>query len=448
MKKITHNLEKLNLKKSLLLPFIAISFILISCDWSTSGKQQENNFGDSRDDHQKKAPDNIVDVSAMDYAFGMPEEIPSGWVKFRMKNMGNEEHVGIIVKFQDTVTYSNVTDLIQKLTEEGTLEAYYKVIDLTHPEADGGPGLLSPGLTSTTTTYLDPGLYALVCGIQSADGLSHFQRGMVRAFKVLDKKGNSVKPEGTVDVTVSDYAISTHDPIETGEQVFNVRFSGKEEQDIHLARLRPDQDLQDLQNFMDTIKMPSPFEFLGGIEQNPQKMKSSFKVHLEPGRYAFVSHHFTNVGMTEEFTVSENKAAPPIENSPANPEVVITSNMSHTTFPDKVPTGRTEFILRNDGAKEYKYLLAGLKKGFSEEQFINHILEVYRDEKDQPENYVFPDNPFFYRSLKPGEEVKFNFEVKQGSYFMIGPLLVEPKWKEQWREENLIHKFTGVGDDL
>lgn len=68
---------------------------------------------------------------------------------------------------------------------------------------------------------------------------------MIRAFKVTDKKTGAGKPEGTVNITLSDFAISTGNTFGAGPQVFDVKFEGQHH-DVHLAKLAADQDLEDL----------------------------------------------------------------------------------------------------------------------------------------------------------------------------------------------------------
>ena len=54
--------------------------------------------------------------------------------------------------------------------------------------------------------------------------------------------------QNTVGTTMLDFVINVEDPVGKGEQVFNVRFEGSH--NIHMARLEPDQDLEDLKEWM------------------------------------------------------------------------------------------------------------------------------------------------------------------------------------------------------
>lgn len=417
---------------------------LISCNWNSSEKGgQAMNLPDTLEIEEKSSP-YVVDVKAMDYAFGIPEEIPSGWVTFRMKNMGKEEHVAVVVKFTDTVTHEELNKLIINTVSEGDLEAFRPV--WMRMERDmGGPGLLSPNHTGETTVFLEPGVYALSCGVQSADGEYHWQKGMMRAFKVTEEKTDAAKPEKTVDVILSNFAISTKNPIAEGRNIFNVKFTDMDYHDVHLVKLAPGQHMKDLKEWMNHVKAPSPYEFLGGAEQVPEGMTSTFTANLEPGRYAFVSHFYAASGMAEEFFISESENASVIDNAVVNDKVIIESNFFGTNLPEKLKEGRTEIVLKNTGRKEYNFHLTSLKDQYSVEDYRNFIQTVYVDEEPHPKGIAEPNNFLFYNSIKPGEQESFNIEIEDDKkYFLIGPLVPGKRWKFQWRNNNMIHKMEGT----
>ena len=446
MIKMKH-LKSRKIKPSKSLYLLIFFLITISCNWSTSEKKDKDQITVLKGDAKISEPSKyIVDVTALDYAFNAPEEILSGWVTFRMKNMGKEEHVAIIARFADTISLSRLQELIQKSRASGTIESYSKVSQFVNAEF-GGPGLLSPNKSGETTVFLEPGLYAWACGVKSADGETHFQKGMIRAFKVVERKAASEKPNGTVNISLTDFAISTKDSIGPGMHVFDVKFEDRDGHDVHLARLKPDQSLEDLEKWMLEVKVPSPYEFLGGAEQVPEGMHSTFKANLEPGRYAFVSHHLSTIGMSEEFNISENKKVPPLINKPVNPAVTISSGMDGTQYPKKVPVGRTPIIIKNDGTEAYNYYFSKVKQGYTEKQFLKYVKDIYVNEIWSTE-LEKPLIDIYYGTIKPGQEKKFNLEMEESNYYLIGPFLTDKKWKAQWRENNLIHKITGVNSSI
>lgn len=96
-------------------------------------------------------------MTAVDYAYrDVPDSIPSGWVTFRMPNRGGEAHVLVVSRMPEGVSWSDWV--------ESWKQAYATGED--PPWADdvvtmGGPGLVTPGHTATTTLRLEPGRYGL-----------------------------------------------------------------------------------------------------------------------------------------------------------------------------------------------------------------------------------------------------------------------------------------------
>ncbi len=222
----------------------------------------------------------IVEVTAFDYAFGMPTEIPSGWVTFRMKNMRQEVHHGIVYKYSDSVTYDGLVSTIGEAFQEKELADPSNDFNSEVVTAMGGPAILSPGRTGETTVLLEPGVYALTCWMVAEDGEFHAMKGMTRPFVVTKENSGAEKPDGTVDITLEDVAINIQDPVGPGDHVFNVTF--KTMDNVHLAKLEEGQKLEDLNQWMNKAQNPSPFTFLGGAEQAPVGTVNTFKATLEP----------------------------------------------------------------------------------------------------------------------------------------------------------------------
>jgi hypothetical protein len=67
----------------------------------------------------------------------------------------------------------------------------------------GGPGLVSPGLTSEAMLHLEPGDYVLECYVKTAEGELHMMDGMVRPITVSSTPSPATPPEPDVLVTLS-----------------------------------------------------------------------------------------------------------------------------------------------------------------------------------------------------------------------------------------------------
>ena len=423
------------IRKTILSALLLLVTFFFSCREGSEDKAEWETENSAQEDGAKsKDSAYIVDVMAADYAFGMPTEVPSGWVTFRMKNMGQVEHNAVIHKYVDTLQYETLMNMFSEALEAEGMQKLYEMFALVDKDM-GGPAILSPDHTGQTTVFLEPGVYTFTCWMVAEDGKYHIQKGMNRPFIVTNENSGAEKPKGTVGITLSNFAIDIEDSIGAGEQIFNVNFEAS--QNVHLAKLQEGQDFEDLQEWMEKVQTPSPYIFLGGAEQGPVGTHSTFRATLEPGKYALVTHYWAPLGMAEEFTIPETGKAPPIHNTPVNGEVKIESDMKGTVLPDQVPTGRTPIAITNSGDQEYKYLLAYLNPGNSTEDIKQFFKEAY-PMGTPPYHYIW------YDGLQPGEVKKINLDVQEKNYVLIGPFLPETPQFEQWREENFVHSIQGV----
>lgn len=102
----------------------------------------------------------VVEVTTRDFACEAPAEIPSGWITFRLKNTGQQEHFIYLGRLPKGTTFSEyeeeVGGLFNRLWEQ------YEAGELDVPgfknaflesapewfgsaEVRGGPGVLAPG---------------------------------------------------------------------------------------------------------------------------------------------------------------------------------------------------------------------------------------------------------------------------------------------------------------
>jgi len=72
--------------------------------------------------------------------------------------------------------------------------------------------------------------------------------------------------------------------------------------DVHVARLGPNQTLEDFATSMETLDLTDVY-FIGGAEDMPEGYTAYFTADFEPGRYAFWCHYHSPSGMVQEFTV-------------------------------------------------------------------------------------------------------------------------------------------------
>lgn len=422
--------------------FLVLISISIACKNSGKGDPEANGL---ESEIFKAAKDSayVVEVTAADYAFGMPTEVPSGWVTFKMNNMGQETHNGIIYRYSDSITYKELIATISQALQEK------KILDPTNDfnsqieTAMGGPAILSPGLTGETTVLLEPGIYALTCWMVAADGEYHLMKGMTRPFVVTQEDSGAEKPEGTVDITLEDFAINIEDSIGAGDHVFNVHFRTKE--NVHLAKLEEGQELEDLKLWMNKAQSPSPFTFLGGAEQAPVGMTNTFKASLEPGRYALVTYGTAMNGMTSEIVVPEKGKAAPVSNEAVNAPVTVRITPERAELSEGLHSGRTLINFKTTEEKQGFYILNRLKDGSSPNEFIQFVEDVHVYERKKASETNDPSTFLWSGVLGPEKELKLNLDIKNGIYMLTGPLPPKDQMAEQWKGDEMYHVLETTG---
>jgi hypothetical protein len=222
----------------------------------------------------------LVEVTATEYAFESPAEIPSGWTTFRMKNAGQQEHFLVLWPLPDDKTLEDYIQEILTPFETTSLEYRAGTVDRAgfmenlgaqlpewFPSAikgAGGPGLTAPGRTSQTTVQLQPGSYVMECYVKTPDGHYHSMLGMVRSLTVTDTPSGAPEPEADIQMTLANYEIETVRVHVTEDP------EGLLPHDVHLARLEAETSVDEVVRWMDWVdafRAGAPADFLGGPRQ-------------------------------------------------------------------------------------------------------------------------------------------------------------------------------------
>lgn len=270
----------------------------------------------------------VVDVVAEDYAFQAPQEIPSGWITFRMTNEGEETHFMYLTRVTGGHSYDQyVSEVLPPIAD---VLARQRAGELTKAEAGqefgamippwywenaaprGGPGLVAAGGVSQGTVRLEPGLYVMECFMKTPEGEVHWAEGMIRPITVTEEESGASAPEADIQIMVMEDEFIMRGPLTPGVHTVAVTFQEHPEvgfgNDVHLARLEDGMEAEDLLPWMDFLNIeglqnPAPTVFFGGMQERPEGHTAYFTVELEPGRYVWISEGPDVRGMVQEFTV-------------------------------------------------------------------------------------------------------------------------------------------------
>lgn len=244
----------------------------------------------------------VVEYAALDFMFAGPSEIPSGWTTFRMPNQGEEHHVMLLIRLPEGISYAEYNEARDQNAATGDTPDWWDDNVIM-----GGPAALAPGLIGQTTVQLDPGEYAMVCPVRTADGTSHSTLGMMRPLTVTKEDSGAPEPEADITLTLRGVEFEMDGVITEGRQTVRVRFvdqPGGKTHDVHVARLGPNQTVEGFASAMETLDLTgSDFYFIGGAEDMPEGYTAYFTADFEPGRYAFWCHYHSGDGMVQEFSV-------------------------------------------------------------------------------------------------------------------------------------------------
>ena len=261
----------------------------------TSMSHEPGNSHDSME-----AGQHVVEYAALDFMFSGPAEIPSGWTTFRMPNRGEEHHVMILIQLPEGVSYAEYNEATVQRASTGSTPDWWGDNVIM-----GGPAALAPGLTGETTVKLDPGEYAMVCPVPTADGTQHSALGMMRSLTVTEEASGAPEPEADITMTLRSLEFEMDGVITPGRHTIRVVFEHQPEgkpHDVHVARLGTNQTLEDFATSMETLDLTDVY-FIGGAEDMPEGYIAYFTADFEPGRYAFWCHYHSEDGMVQEFRV-------------------------------------------------------------------------------------------------------------------------------------------------
>jgi hypothetical protein len=220
---------------------------------------------------------NVVTVTTSDYRFDAPAEIPAGLTVIRLVNKGPSLHHIQLMRFEG----------------DKTLDDFLSALQGEHPPTwatpVGGPAPPEVGDTSTSIEALEPGNYAMICFIPSADGMPHLAKGMTRALKVVGPSRTAAsEPEADIVVKLVDYDFELSKPLTAGKHTIRVDNGGQQPHEIAIVRLNPGKKPLDFTAWGMKPVGPPPGTIHGGLSGIMPGTHSFIEVDLPHGDYALL----------------------------------------------------------------------------------------------------------------------------------------------------------------
>ncbi len=284
---------------------LAVGFALAGCSSSSKSAGSSSTATTTPKSRPK------VTITAHDYSFALPAQIPAGYVDVTLANRGKEDHQAQLVKL-GSMTFAQFKaagDDAAKLKPDTVFV--------------GGPNEAAPGGSSSATVKLDPGKYAVVCFIPSSkDGKPHEAKGMIKQVQVV-RTADSVDAPPVADSTIELSEFTFVVPKDfNGKGTVDVTNVGGQVHELVLFKLNAGKTLADLKKFLlvppgtPPPAGPPPFTTVpgvGGTVGLSPKQHAWLTMNLAPGNYALfcffpdpakggIPHALE--GMTKEFTIS------------------------------------------------------------------------------------------------------------------------------------------------
>ncbi|HEY4319725.1 MAG TPA: hypothetical protein VGM77_01000 [Gemmatimonadales bacterium] len=237
----------------------------------------------------------ISEITLSDYAIAAPTTMPAGYVTFRTRNSGKEDHQAGLIRLDSNKT---IDDFRAAVAKSGPPPAWITLM--------GGPQN-----SSEVTIDLTPGNYVWYCMIPGPDGVPHVAKGMLAAMTVTPASGpTAVPPVADIDVTMHDYQWDLSKPLTAGHHVLKVETAAGQPHEMVLVHLEDGKTPADVLGWLQKPDGPPPFLTLDGITAMQAGETNYAAVDIVPGQYALFCFldapdgkpHVAH-GMVQPFTV-------------------------------------------------------------------------------------------------------------------------------------------------
>jgi len=222
----------------------------------------------------------ILTVTASDYKFEAPDEIPAGLVTVRLLNRGPSPHHVQLLRLGEGKTPADFQAAMQK----GQMPRW--------ATPAGGPNPSTVGGTSEVRLPLEAGEYMMVCFIPDSAGVPHVAHGMARPLRVTPAVATasaaSADTAADLQMTLVDYDFKLSGPISPGHHVIRVTNSAQQPHEVVFVRLEPNKSPEDFAKWGEHQVGPAPGTMHGGVSGIMPGTVAYVPVDLPAGDYALL----------------------------------------------------------------------------------------------------------------------------------------------------------------
>jgi uncharacterized cupredoxin-like copper-binding protein len=233
--------------------------------------------------------DNAVTITMPGMSYEVSGTLRPGVGSITLVNTDDVAHMMAFAHLKDGVTLDQAKDAL------GQSEDASAALLAESPETSyGTPDLLGPGESETVTALdLKAGHYLLVCFLTAADGMPHWQMGMVGELVVKGDPATE-KPADDGTITVDDSAIALPDGF-TGRGTYLVTNAGQQGHNFSMARLDDGTSLVQYAGHVGQAMGTGGVidggggTLVGGIDALAPGQSAYLTLDLKPGHYGYIS---------------------------------------------------------------------------------------------------------------------------------------------------------------
>jgi len=252
------------------------------------------------------AAPNVVNVTASEYKFDGPAEVPAGMTTIHLTNNGKEPHQANLIRLDSGKTYTDMMAAMKAMKPDAPPPKWVIMA--------GGPNAVAPGGSTDLTMNLQPGNYAIVCFVPNAKGVPHLMLGMGQGLTVTpNATASTTAPASDISVTLSDYKFDFSTPLTAGKHTLKIQNTAAQPHEFTLFKLMPGKTADDITKYFSSdMKAPPPGMPIGGTAGMASGETVYFPIDLAPGDYALICFlpdakdgkpHFVH-GMTQVIKIS------------------------------------------------------------------------------------------------------------------------------------------------
>ncbi len=293
---------------------VVVGLGLTACGSSSKTSSTATTAPSGSTSEESKAPE--VAVTATDFAFSLPSEVPGGVVKLSLANNGKQPHDFQVLTVDGTHTKDEIVATFAD--PSGPIPGWL--------HAAGGVGTVGPGAPpSVAYVKLAPKTsYWYVCTETTDDNKPHTGLGMIGTFTTADSSPVADLPTTGASVKAKEYGFDISG-IKAGEQLVNFTNTGPDQIHHFVAfPIQPGKTVDDVKAALaagpgsgppdsstpatsapsTTAGGPPPIDFekAVGISAMDPGMSEVAKLSFEPGDYAFVCFLEDRAGGPPHFT--------------------------------------------------------------------------------------------------------------------------------------------------